>query len=139
MDPFRELGRMLFVLGALRVSAGALLYFGANCPFAWEDFPATSSIAASTPPSTSRSSPALSSALLSHFSCGFLDISEITAFSFTSQTFFTSFLHGELRLNKRFDPFFSRQAQAQEFPLAFHVNVKIKKRAALAFRAHPLR
>jgi hypothetical protein len=33
MDPFRELGRMLFVLGALLVSAGALLYFGGKLPF----------------------------------------------------------------------------------------------------------
>ncbi len=33
MDPFRELGRTLLVLGALLVFIGALLYFGAKLPF----------------------------------------------------------------------------------------------------------
>ncbi len=33
MDPFRELGRTLLVLGALLVSVGALLYIGGKLPF----------------------------------------------------------------------------------------------------------
>jgi hypothetical protein len=33
MDPFRELGRTLLVLGALLVFIGALLYFGGKLPF----------------------------------------------------------------------------------------------------------
>jgi Protein of unknown function (DUF2905) len=33
MDPFRELGRALFVLGALFVFIGVLLYFGGKLPF----------------------------------------------------------------------------------------------------------
>jgi hypothetical protein len=33
MDPFRELGRTLLVLGALLVFIGAFLYFGAKLPF----------------------------------------------------------------------------------------------------------
>jgi hypothetical protein len=33
MDPFRELGRTLLVLGALLVFVGALLYFGGKLPF----------------------------------------------------------------------------------------------------------
>ena len=45
----------------------------------------------------------------------------------------------ELRANKRLDPFFSRQAQAQQFSLAFQVDMKIKERAALALRRHPFR
>jgi len=45
----------------------------------------------------------------------------------------------ELRANKRLDPFFSRQAQAQQFSLAFQVDMKIKERAAFALRRHPFR
>ncbi len=33
MDPFRELGRTLLVVGALLVTVGALLYFGGKLPF----------------------------------------------------------------------------------------------------------
>ncbi len=33
MDPFRELGRTLLVLGGLLVLVGALLYFGGRLPF----------------------------------------------------------------------------------------------------------
>jgi hypothetical protein len=33
MDPFRELGRTLVVLGGLLVVVGALLYFGGKLPF----------------------------------------------------------------------------------------------------------
>jgi hypothetical protein len=33
MDPFRELGRTLLVLGALLVFVGALLFFGGKLPF----------------------------------------------------------------------------------------------------------
>jgi hypothetical protein len=33
MDPLRELGRTLFVLGGLLVVVGALLYFGGKLPF----------------------------------------------------------------------------------------------------------
>jgi Protein of unknown function (DUF2905) len=33
MDPFRELGRTLLVLGALLVLAGAFFYFGGKLPF----------------------------------------------------------------------------------------------------------
>jgi hypothetical protein len=33
MDPFRELGRTLLVLGVLLVFLGALLYFGGKLPF----------------------------------------------------------------------------------------------------------
>src|SRR5260370_1384351 len=115
----------------------------ANSPSAWENFPATSSIAAYTPPSISPSSPALSSAPRSHSSSGFLNISANNrVFSFTafiSLTSSTSFFDMELRPNKRLDPFFSRQPQAKQFPLAFQINVKIKKRTAFAFRRHPLR
>jgi Protein of unknown function (DUF2905) len=33
MDPFRELGRALLILGGISAIAGALLYFGARLPF----------------------------------------------------------------------------------------------------------
>ena len=33
MDPFRELGRTLLVLGALLVLVGAFFYFGGKLPF----------------------------------------------------------------------------------------------------------
>jgi hypothetical protein len=33
MDPFRELGRTLLVLGALLVVVGAFFYFGGKLPF----------------------------------------------------------------------------------------------------------
>ena len=33
MDPLRELGRVLLVLGAVLAAAGALLVFGARLPF----------------------------------------------------------------------------------------------------------
>jgi hypothetical protein len=33
MDPLRELGRMLLVLGGILVLIGAFLYFGAKLPF----------------------------------------------------------------------------------------------------------
>jgi len=33
MEPFRELGRMLLVLGGLIVLAGAFFYFGGKLPF----------------------------------------------------------------------------------------------------------
>lgn len=33
MDPLRELGRTLFLLGGLLVLVGALLYFGGKLPF----------------------------------------------------------------------------------------------------------
>jgi Protein of unknown function (DUF2905) len=33
MDPFRELGRTLLVLGALLLLAGAFFYFGGKLPF----------------------------------------------------------------------------------------------------------
>jgi hypothetical protein len=33
MDPLRDLGRLLLVLGVLIATAGALLYFGARLPF----------------------------------------------------------------------------------------------------------
>jgi len=33
MDPLRELGRMLLVLGALLVGIGSLFYFGGKLPF----------------------------------------------------------------------------------------------------------
>lgn len=33
MDPLRELGRTLFVLGVLLVLVGALFYFGGRLPF----------------------------------------------------------------------------------------------------------
>jgi hypothetical protein len=33
MDPFRELGRALLVLGGLLVLAGAFFYFGGKLPF----------------------------------------------------------------------------------------------------------
>jgi DUF2905 family protein len=33
MDPFRELGRTLLLLGAVLALVGALLYFGAKLPF----------------------------------------------------------------------------------------------------------
>jgi len=33
MDPFRELGRSLLVLGLLLAVAGAFLYFGSRLPF----------------------------------------------------------------------------------------------------------
>jgi len=33
MDPLRELGRMLLVVGVVLVGAGALLVFGARLPF----------------------------------------------------------------------------------------------------------
>ena len=45
----------------------------------------------------------------------------------------------EFRENKRLDPVFSRQSQTHQFPCVLQVNVKIKKRAALGFRHHPLR
>ncbi len=55
MDPLRELGRTLLFLGGFVVLIGALLFFGGNCPSAWDASPATLSTAASTPPSTFRS------------------------------------------------------------------------------------
>ena len=33
MDPLRDLGRLLLILGAVIVIVGALLYFGARLPF----------------------------------------------------------------------------------------------------------
>jgi hypothetical protein len=33
MDPLRELGRTLLILGAVSVAAGALLFFGGRSPF----------------------------------------------------------------------------------------------------------
>jgi DUF2905 family protein len=33
MDPLRDLGRALLILGAVIAGAGALLYFGARLPF----------------------------------------------------------------------------------------------------------
>lgn len=33
MDPWRELGKVLLVLGAVLIGAGALLVFGARLPF----------------------------------------------------------------------------------------------------------
>jgi len=33
MDPLREMGRLLLVLGIVLVGAGALLFFGARLPF----------------------------------------------------------------------------------------------------------
>ena len=33
MDPLRELGRTLLILGAVSVAAGALLFFGGRLPF----------------------------------------------------------------------------------------------------------
>jgi hypothetical protein len=33
MDPFRELGRALLILGGVIVIVGSLLYFGARLPF----------------------------------------------------------------------------------------------------------
>ena len=33
MDPFRDLGRLLLILGAVIAIVGALLYFGARLPF----------------------------------------------------------------------------------------------------------
>jgi Protein of unknown function (DUF2905) len=33
MDPLRELGRLLLVVGVVLVGAGALLFFGARLPF----------------------------------------------------------------------------------------------------------
>jgi hypothetical protein len=33
MDPFRELGRALLILGAVSVIVGSLFYFGARLPF----------------------------------------------------------------------------------------------------------
>jgi len=33
MDPLRDLGRLLLILGALIATVGALLYFGARLPF----------------------------------------------------------------------------------------------------------
>ncbi len=33
MDPFRELGRALLIVGAVSVAVGAALYFGARLPF----------------------------------------------------------------------------------------------------------
>lgn len=33
MDPLRELGRALLILGAVSVVAGAVLYFGVRLPF----------------------------------------------------------------------------------------------------------
>jgi Protein of unknown function (DUF2905) len=33
MDPLRDLGRMLLILGAIIAIVGALLYFGARLPF----------------------------------------------------------------------------------------------------------
>jgi hypothetical protein len=33
MDPFREFGRTLMILGAVAVAIGALLFFGAKLPF----------------------------------------------------------------------------------------------------------
>jgi hypothetical protein len=42
-------------------------------------------------------------------------------------------------VNKRLDPFFSRQSQAQQPAFVFYVNVKIEERAALALRRRPFR
>lgn len=39
MDPFRELGRTLLVLGALILLAGAFLYFGGKLPFRFGRLP----------------------------------------------------------------------------------------------------
>jgi hypothetical protein len=33
MDPLRDLGRLLLILGVLMATVGALLYFGARLPF----------------------------------------------------------------------------------------------------------
>jgi len=33
MDPLREMGRMLLVVGVVLIGAGALLFFGARLPF----------------------------------------------------------------------------------------------------------
>ena len=33
MDPLRDLGRLLLILGAVIAAVGALLYFGARLPF----------------------------------------------------------------------------------------------------------
>src|SRR5229473_2086874 len=100
----------------------------ANSPSASAASPATSSIAANTPPSTSPSSRVSSSAPPSLSSSGW------------SITFATdASVNAKLHADECFDPFLPRQPQAQQFPLAFYINVKIKKRAALAFRAHPLR
>ena len=33
MDPLRDLGRLLLILGAVITTVGALLYFGARLPF----------------------------------------------------------------------------------------------------------
>jgi Protein of unknown function (DUF2905) len=33
MDPLRDLGRLLLILGAVIATVGALLYFGARLPF----------------------------------------------------------------------------------------------------------
>ena len=45
----------------------------------------------------------------------------------------------ELRANECLDPFLPCQSQAQQFPLALDVNVKIEKRATLALRSYPFR
>jgi hypothetical protein len=39
MDPFRELGRTLLVLGAFILLAGAFLYFGGKLPFRFGRLP----------------------------------------------------------------------------------------------------
>ncbi len=39
MDPLRELGRALLILGAVSVVVGAVLYFGARPPFRLGRFP----------------------------------------------------------------------------------------------------
>jgi len=48
-----------------------------------------------------------------------------------SPRFFLTSPATELRPHKRLDPVLSRQAQAQQLPFVFHVNVKIKKRQHL--------
>src|SRR5260370_3907693 len=114
-----------------------------NFPSASVVSPATSSIAANTPPFIFLSSPVSSSAPPSLCYSGSWAISASNpVFSSTSFTRFASFAavpDVELRPNRRLDPFFPRQSQTQQFPFALQVNVKIKERAALAFRHHPLR
>src|SRR6266436_1419004 len=98
MDPFRELGRTLLVLGALLVSVGALLYIGGKLPFRLGRLPGDIVHRGNTPPSTSPSSRVSSSAPPSLSSSGW---------SITSAA--DGSVNAELRANERLDPFLSRQ------------------------------
>jgi len=58
MDPIREIGKLLLVLGLVLAAAGAVLLVGGKLPFVWAGCRVTSFIRAAKPASIFPSSPA---------------------------------------------------------------------------------